>query len=28
MTLRFVLLVGVMSLFADFSYEGARGISR
>jgi predicted MFS family arabinose efflux permease len=25
--LRFVLLVGVMSLFADFTYEGARGIA-
>jgi MFS family permease len=25
--LQFVLLVGVMSLFADFTYEGARGIA-
>lgn len=25
--LRFVLLVGVMSLFADFTYEGARGVA-
>ena len=25
--LRFVVLVGVMSLFADFTYEGARGIA-
>ena len=25
--LRFVLLIGVMSLFADFTYEGARGIA-
>jgi MFS family permease len=25
--LRFVLLVGAMSLFADFTYEGARGIA-
>ncbi len=25
--LRFVLLVGAMSLFADFVYEGARGIA-
>jgi MFS family permease len=25
--LRFVLLVGVVSLFADFTYEGARGIA-
>ena len=24
--LRFVLLVGVMSFFADFTYEGARAI--
>src|SRR5437868_13440119 len=26
MALRFVLLVGVMSFFADFTYEGSRGI--
>jgi hypothetical protein len=24
--LRFVVLVGVMSFFADFTYEGSRGI--
>ncbi|HLY30550.1 MAG TPA: hypothetical protein VKQ36_05955, partial [Ktedonobacterales bacterium] len=24
--LRFVLLVGIMSFFADFTYEGMRGI--
>ncbi|HEY3229668.1 MAG TPA: hypothetical protein VGJ87_10630, partial [Roseiflexaceae bacterium] len=24
--LRFVLLIGIMSFFADFAYEGARGI--
>ncbi|MGC7532431.1 MFS transporter, partial [Pandoraea pneumonica] len=25
--LRFVLIVGVLSFFADFTYEGARGVA-